>query len=50
MCLFCTPPVMCVCARSNGMLGVIESQHMERHKKEVEVGEYRGVDEGNRGQ
>lgn len=31
MCLFCTPPFMCVCAHSNCMLGVIESQHMERH-------------------
>lgn len=48
MCLFCISPFMCVCACSNSMLGVIESQHIERHKKEADRG-YRGLYKGNKG-
>lgn len=48
MCLFCIPPFMCVCACSNSMLGVIESQHIERHKQEADGG-YRGLYKGNKG-
>lgn len=51
MCLFCTPPFICACAHSNLMLGVIESQHMARHKKKGGGGGGgRGKGEGNRGQ